>query len=256
MIHYDCHAHIFEGVDCIPGARYVPQAPAPLDSWLRHLERHGLQGGVIVQVSFLGTDNSELCSALEKVGADNFAGVVVVAPNTQEAELDRLHALGVRGCRWNLVHGGSIPDLNDPVVKVFLQRIFARDMHIEVHLESPRLAGFISPLLAQGGKVVVDHLGLPSAVDPIDDPWLQALDQLTDMSRLYVKCSALYRTSFNTCRHAETLLSKLPPDHLIWGSDWPHTQYDSVINYDYVAGERHQCIVESDEKAVKNLYGF
>lgn len=90
MIQFDCHAHVYETVTSIDGARYIPARPAPLADWLGHQKAHGLQGGVIVQVSFLGTDNSEMCAALSKLDHSHFAGVGVVQLDVGDEELDRL----------------------------------------------------------------------------------------------------------------------------------------------------------------------
>ena len=119
MILYDCHAHVFEQVSAVPTARYTPTSPAPLKRWLEHIKTHGLKGGVLVQVSFLGTDNSELCSALKQLNPDNFAGVAVVSTSVPDEEIDRLYSLGVRGFRWNLIGGLPLPDLQSSEVKYF-----------------------------------------------------------------------------------------------------------------------------------------
>lgn len=256
MILFDCHAHVYENIVPVAGARYIPEAPAPLAHWLNNLGRNGLKGGIIVQVSFLGDDNSELCRALEQLDTAHYAGVAVVALDVADEELNRLAAVGVKGFRWNLVRGTRIPDLQDPVVRLFLKRIHARDMHLEVHLESPRLAGLIPPLLALGGKVVVDHLGLPSEADPGQDPWLQALAAIGDLSGLYVKLSGQYRTPFPTEPHINLLKKMLLPDRIIWGSDWPHTQHEKTVNFQEVAKTRQQAPITSDCTAVEALYGL
>lgn len=254
MIQYDCHAHVYEKIATVSGSRYAPKTPAPLTKWLQKLDKHQLKGGVIVQVSFLGTDNTELCAALQKLDPTRFAGVAVVPFDVKEEEIDRLRALGVRGFRWNLVRGAQIPNLEQPEVRRFLERIFARDMHIEVHLESDRLSSFIGPLLSFGGKVVVDHFGLPTHPIPQYDPWIQAIKAIDDLSGLYVKFSAVYRTGFDITAHASEIAGLLHPGHIIWGSDWPHTQHESMINYDMTAEARHNLPLLSDAKAVKSLY--
>lgn len=256
MILYDCHAHVYESVKAVASARYIPPNTAPLQRWLEHQQSYGLQGGVIVQVSFLGTDNSELCHALQKLGHENYAGVAVVDMDVSEEEIDRLRLMGVRGFRWNLVRGAAIPNLNSLDVRTFLERVYARGMHIEVHLESRMLAPFIIPLLGMGGRVVVDHLGLPECENPNDEPWLLALEKARDLSALYVKFSAPYRSAFNTRAHEKALLRLLHPDHVVWGSDWPHTQHESVTSYNDVATARQQLCVKSDAKAVNVLYGL
>lgn len=256
MINFDCHAHVYHRVAAIAGARYVPQDPAPLDTWCGHLKDHGLRGGVIVQVSFLGTDNAELCRALEVLDRRRFAGVAVVAPDVPTREIDQLAALGVRGVRWNLVRGAEIPNLNTPLVRDFLDRLFARDLHLEIHLESPRLAPWIGSLLDIGGKIVVDHFGLPSDVAPDSDPLLSQITRLRDISRLYFKLSAPYRTAFDLNAHAAFLMRTLGAERLVWGSDWPHTQHESRVDFAKAAQGRGILAASDDAKAVKDLYGL
>lgn len=256
MIHYDCHAHVYEYINAVKGARYVPVAPATLSRWRQHLDKHELTGGVIVQVSFLGTDNTQLCEALAQLDSACFAGVAVVSPTVDEQEIDRLYEAGVRGFRWNLIRGAVLPALDNPQIQRFLNNIYNRGMHIELHLESPRLADFIGPLLDIGGNVVVDHLGLPSEPDPSCDPWLQAITKHQNLSGLYVKFSAPYRTPFDILPHATAIHSLLLPDHIIWGSDWPHTQHESTTDYSLMAMQQSTLPLESDSLAVRTLYGL
>lgn len=254
MIQFDCHAHIFEQTTAITGARYTPCSPAPLNQWQSLLQAQQLIGGVIVQVSFLGTDNSQLCRALQQLNTELFAGVAVVAPDAPDEELDRLASLGVKGFRWNLVRGATIPDLNSQRIRSFLERVFARNMHLEIHLESAHLARIINPLLSFGGDIVIDHMGLPAHADPKHDPWLSAISQRHDLSHLYVKLSGAYRTAFDTTAHTDTLLSLLSADRLIWGSDWPHTQHENAVDFNVIAEDRHLLPIRHDSKAVQSLY--
>lgn len=254
MIQFDCHAHVFEQATAIAGSRYTPCSPAPLNQWQSLLQAQQLVGGVIVQVSFLGTDNSQLCRALQQLNTEQFAGVAVVAPDAPDEEFDRLASLGVKGFRWNLVRGAAIPDLNSHRIRSFLERVFARNMHLEIHLESARLATFINPLLSFGGDIVIDHLGLPAHADPMRDPWLSAISQRHDLSNLYVKQSGAYRTAFDTTAHTDALLSLLPADRLIWGSDWPHTQHENAVDFNQIAEDRHLLPIRHDSKAVQSLY--
>ena len=228
MIQFDCHAHVYETTRTVPGARYAPKAPAPLASWLKNLENHGLKGGVIVQVSFLGTDNSELCAALAKLDRSRFAGVAVVPLDVPESELIRLVECGIRGVRWNLVRGAAIPDLNASLVQRFISKLRNHDLHLEVHLEGDRLAPHLAQLADQGVKLVIDHFGLPSNPDPSMDPFVKALKNLQNRQNLYVKLSASYRIDFDITPHLNMLNNMLPPRQTLWGSDWPHTQHEDI----------------------------
>lgn len=256
MINFDCHAHVFEKTAAIPGARYIPKRPAPLVDWLENQRQHNLRGGVIVQVSFLGTDNSELCAALAKLDRRHFAGVAVVDPDVDDAELDALVAQGVRGVRWNLVRGAVIPDTASPIVQAFFAKLRRRNLHLEVHLEGARLASHLPALADQGVNLVIDHFGLPTDSDPKVDPLINAVKERLDRKNLYFKFSAHYRTAFDLTPHANALLDLLVDDHIVWGSDWPHTQHESATNYSETCGAVVPIRDLSDTEAAKALYGI
>lgn len=256
MIDFDCHAHIYEKITAIEGARYAPATPAPLSKWVGHQQQHGLKGGVIVQVSFLGTDNSELCAALAKLDPARFAGVAVVPLAVSDATLLHLVAAGVRGIRWNLVRRKTIPDLTSKPVKAFFAKLRAHDLHLEVHLEGPRLAPIIDSLTDHGVKIVVDHFGLPSEQKASLDPLMKAVTNLADVSSLYFKFAAHYRTPFDLTDHANALLHRLDAGQIVWGSDWPHTQYESRIDFVCVRSLCNDWGIKTDHAAVSDLYGI
>ena len=256
MIQFDCHAHVYETVTAVKGARYVPAAPAPLADWLAHQAAHGLKGGVIVQVSFLGTDNSELCAALAGLDRQRFAGVGVVPLDVSEAALDALVAAGVRGLRWNLVRGVTLPDLAAPATRRFLDLLRARGLHLDIHLEGPRLAGWLPALTDQGVDVVIDHFGLPGEPDAGRDPLIGAVAGLADRSALFFKFSAGYRVPFDIRPHATELLSLIGLDRVVWGSDWPHTQHESRTSYASTREAAHHWGPLADQAAARHLYGI
>ena len=254
MINFDCHAHVYEHVTAVPGARYVPGAPAPLDTWLRLQSGHGLRGGVIVQVSFLGTDNSQLLEALSTLDRDRFAGIACVPLDSPEAVLRDLGEAGIRGVRWNLVSGATLPDLADKTVGRFLDLLQAYDMHIEVQLESRRWADYLPALSRAPVPVVIDHMGLPTCADPQHEPWLNALETSPTREPFFVKLSAPYRGVPEARGHLDRLTTLLSADRFLWGSDWPHTRFEDKASY---AG----CLEDlsgrfDDEDAARCLYGI
>lgn len=256
MIDFDCHAHIYEEVTTIPDARYTPKAPASLKKWLEHQRRHNLKGGVIVQVSFLGTDNSELCAALAKLDLTRFAGVAVVPLDVSDDALDRLVDSGVKGVRWNLVRGKSMPDLTSAMVQAFFEKLRRRHLHLEIHLEGPRLALVLPRLMDNGVPIVIDHFGLPSEPNADRDPLVQAVAALSDPASLHVKFSAHYRSSFDLTHHASALLSKVGMDHVVWGSDWPHTQHETTTDFASAMALGGDWGLTQDHCAVHKLYGL
>lgn len=238
-IAFDCHAHVFETVVAVGRPRYLPSRPAPLTAWTTLLDAHGLTGGVLVQPSFLGTDNRQLLAALARLPAGCFAGVAVVDLTVSPGELAELAEAGVRGVRWNLVEGAPLPDPEAPLVHRFLERIGMAGLHLELHLEGPRLAGYLPRLQRRAWRLVIDHHGLPAAVDPAADDGLQAIATAAAKGRLWVKLSAPYRSAAGRA-HAPTLAAilaaTLPPEHLLWGSDWPWTRHESGRDYGWLLG--------------------
>ena len=257
MIRYDCHAHVYDHVTPVPSARYAPARPAPLDRWLALQSDHGIRGGVIVQVSFLGTDNGQLLGALSSLDRTRFAGVAVAPLDVTETELRRLSDGGVRGLRWNLVSGAAPPDPDDPVTRALFARLAAWGLHLEVQLESPRWADYLPALVRAAAPaklpVVVDHMGLPALARAEDEPWLNALQGCDGRDLIFVKLSAPYRGRAGGA-HLDRLTGLLPPDRLIWGSDWPHTRHEAVATY---AGdlERLSPLID-DAAAARRLYGL
>ena len=62
----DAHFHIFLANSINQAqSRYVLQYDATIDQWERLANQAGLEGGVIVQPSFLGVDNSFLLAAIQ-----------------------------------------------------------------------------------------------------------------------------------------------------------------------------------------------
>jgi predicted TIM-barrel fold metal-dependent hydrolase len=225
----DSHAHVFvRGLPLAPHRRHAPEYDATLADYLSLLDRHGVSHGVLVQPSFLGTDNSFLLDALRRERT-RLRGVVMLDPSTSAQQLQALDALGVRGVRLNLV-GLPIPDLRGDPWSGFLARLHELDWHVEVHREAVDLKPCVEPLLLAGCKVVVDHFGRPNfSVDGSDSGFEWLLAQAVT-GRVWVKLAAAYRSwseedGLQSITAATALLAHFGPERLVWGSDWPNTQH-------------------------------
>ncbi|NWA04388.1 amidohydrolase family protein [Pseudomonas gingeri] len=233
----DAHAHVFErGLGLATGRRYAPDYDATLADYLACLQENGLSHGVLVQPSFLGTDNSYLLAALQQA-AGRLRGVVVVERDIALEELQRMAGLGVAGVRLNLM-GQPLPDFALASWQVFFQHLRRLDWHVEVHRQLEDLPALIQPLLEQGCRVVVDHFGRPDARLGVEQPAFARLLALGESGRLWIKVSAIYRlggTPMENLHFAEKSLSLMlqtvGPDRLLWGSDWPHTQHEQEVDF-------------------------
>ena len=226
----DSHAHVFvRGLPLAPQRRHAPDHDATLADYLALLDAHGVSHAVLVQPSFLGTDNSFLLAAL-RAAPQRLRGVAVVAPGIDEAALQALADSGICGIRLNLL-GLPLPDLAQPDWQHLLARVRALDWHVEVHRPAQDLGLAAQPVLDAGCRLVVDHFGLPGNHGVSD--WLL---QAAAGGRTWVKLSAAYRSwrgaSGPQAREsAQTLLQAFGPRRLLWGSDWPHTQHRERVDY-------------------------
>ena len=256
----DMHAHVFErGLQLADARRYAPTYDAPLPAYLAQLDAHGVSHGVLVQPSFLGVDNSYLLAAL-KQAPQRLRGVAVIDPAAPETLLTQMNAEGIVGIRLNLI-GAADPQLKSPVWQAALARLHALGWHVELHVEARRLPALLQPLLEAQVNVVVDHFGRPDPALGVDDPGFAALLAAGRSRRVWVKISGAYRNGANGRGEAiaqaamPRLKDALGLDRLVWGSDWPHTQFESQIDYDKMwafagvllpsAADRKQVLVDT-----------
>jgi predicted TIM-barrel fold metal-dependent hydrolase len=227
----DTHAHIFRrGLKLADVRRYAPDYDATLADYLATLDANRVTHGVLVQPSFLGTDNSFLLEGLGAAG-QRLRGIAVVEPAATQDALTALDKAGVVGVRLNLV-GLPIPAFDAEPWPAFLKRVADLGWQVEVHREARDLEGVVGPLLGAGVTVVVDHFGRLDAKLGVDDPGFRYLLSTGARRRTWVKLSAPYRNGGEgkgerTAMAAYPLLrDALGVDRLVWGSDWPRTQFE------------------------------
>jgi predicted TIM-barrel fold metal-dependent hydrolase len=230
----DTHAHVFEqGLPLSGERRYAPAYDATLDDYLPLLNAHGITHAVLVQPSFLGTDNRYLLQALS-ADTERLRGVAVVAPDISANDLADLHRRGVTGIRLNLMEQ-TLPDLRAQPWTSLLDNVARLDWHVEMHRNAVDLAPLIDQLLERGVRVVVDHFGRPDPALGTQDPGFKALLGFGKTGRVWVKVSGAYRCAAPgspfVADATQQLIEQFGPDRLMWGSDWPHTQYESVTSY-------------------------
>ena len=98
---WDCHVHVFDGAAAVAAGHYRP-VHRPLATIEKLAQDNGMSRLVLVQPSVYGSDNSALLDAL-RAGQGRHRGVVVLAPDVDDAALAAMHTLGLRGVRFNLV---------------------------------------------------------------------------------------------------------------------------------------------------------
>lgn len=254
----DAHFHVFAANAPLASPRsYTPQL-ATIDGWLAMADSFGVDRGVLVQPSVYGLDNRVLLTALA-AHHDRLRGIVVIPPETDDAELMRLHRLGVRGIRINLRNKSGIgfdalPDL--------APRIRDLGWHIQFQV-GPDAIDTVTDLTNRYDITgVIDHLAFMPLDQP--EPALSDMRRALDSGRVYVKISAPYRLKdrgdAQGYREAVSTLAVCYPNRLMWGSDWPHTElFDTVPHEDTLVllslesvPKAHHAAIFADNAA--NLY--
>ncbi len=228
----DTHAHVFTRALALVGERrYAPDYDASIADYLAMLDRNGMARGVLIQPSFLGTDNGYMVSALRQA-PERLRGIAVLAPEAEAGTMRALAEAGVVGLRLNLI-GRPDPDFGTPVWQGHLARAKDLGWQIEVQAEARRLGRLLPPLIAAGVPVVVDHFGRIDPALGIADPGFAQLLGFGAGGGVWVKLSGAYRIGSGeagrqTARAAaERLRASFGARRLLWGSDWPHTQFET-----------------------------
>ena len=224
----DTHFHIFDKSHLSGAqARYSVDYAASLDDWAKEANAQQITGGVIVQPSFLGFDNTLLLEAI-KQNPRCLRGVGVADPKASRKDLLELSKQGVCGIRLNLA-GDKDPLGTLKNYQGLISLLKGLNMHLQVHHDDG-LLNEILLAIPNGVDVVIDHFGRPQANDEFE--------KLNDgikkhRGKLWVKLSAQYRTpNINHQAIFEYWLKQIGPPRLLWGSDWPHTRFEATETYE------------------------
>lgn len=264
----DSHAHVFSrGLNLASGRRYAPNYDAPLGDYLAQLQGHGFSHGVLVQPSFLGTDNRYLLSALQ-TAPGQLRGVVMLEQGVGREALDDMARLGVKGVRLNLM-GQALPDLTAAQWRPLLERIGEQGWHLELHRQVADIPTLVRALEPYGLDLVIDHFGRPDARLGLGQPGFAELLTLGGKGKVWVKVSGIYRlegTVQQNLAFARQALGALEAhygaERLMWGSDWPHTQHEAAVSFGTVVEqfEALGCSAELRrallEDTARDLFGF
>jgi predicted TIM-barrel fold metal-dependent hydrolase len=237
----DCHAHIFAtGLPLAPVRRYAPEYDSPVEDYVRTLDENGVRFGVLVQPSFLGTDNSYLVDALDRY-PDRLRGIAVVDPAVSADALADLERAGVVGIRLNL-EGLDVPDFRAAGWSDLLGWVAAHEWQVEVNRKGSDLPALLGPLLDAGVRVVVDHFGRPAPQEDLsggiaDEGFRYLLAAASETDRVWIKVSGVYRLGAGeqdqalATQVAAEFGERVGPHRMVWGSDWPHTQFEGRMDF-------------------------
>jgi 2-pyrone-4,6-dicarboxylate lactonase len=232
----DAHCHVFGPGNIFP---YAPERKyTPCDASKEQLfalrDHLGFDKNVIVQATCHGSDNRALVDAL-KASNGKAKGVATVNCNVTDAELQEMHAAGVRGTRFNFVK--RLADFTPrEVLLEIANRIAPLGWHVVIYFEAVDLPELYDFFTALPTTVVVDHMGRPDVTKPVDGPEFELfVKMMREHSNIWIKVSCPERLSVSGPKalngeqnayadvvpFAKRLVEEFP-DRVLWGTDWPH----------------------------------
>jgi 2-pyrone-4,6-dicarboxylate lactonase len=232
----DAHCHVFG-----PGAEF-PFAPerkyTPCDASKAQLyalrDYLGFARNVVVQATCHGADNRAMIDALTHSGG-RARGIATVRRDVADAELQAMHAAGVRGVRFNFVKRLVDFTPKEELLEI-AGRVAGLGWHVVIYFEAvdlPELRDFFRALPT---IVVVDHMGRPDVTEPIDGPAFALFEKfMGEQGNVWCKVTCPERLSVagppalngerrayrDVVPFARRIVERFP-DRVLWGTDWPH----------------------------------
>lgn len=231
----DTHAHIFlKELKSIENARYKPDYNASFKDYKANLNRYGFDKGILVQPSFLGTDNEFLLESIKD--DENIKAIVVVDENIKFEELERLKKRKACGIRLNLI-GKEINDFKNSIWMEFFENLAKLKMQVEIQRDlDDDLVKIVKQILPFDCDIVIDHLARASENS-------KNLEELFSLKspKIFFKISGFYRAKIAYTKDEEAIkfakkMYEILKEHFlltnfVFGSDWPHTNFEKNINF-------------------------
>jgi len=221
----DCHHHIYDAKYPVDPKATLRPADALVDDYRGFQKRIGTSRNVLVQPSTYGIDNRCHLHALVAFGP-TARMVAVVNDQVSTEELKRMHALGVRGIRFNLAQAGATtPEMLEPLSK----RVNDFGWHIQINAPASKIME-IMPILEDkvASPIVFDHLAHIPQPEGVNHPLVAKVRGLMDKGRTWMKLSGAYAdTKVGAPTYADSsavarAYARAYPERCVWGSDWPH----------------------------------
>ncbi len=223
----DTHFHIFLKIDSIgESSRYPISYDSLFENWIETTKDCSISKGVLIQPSFLGFNNKLMLETIEKYPG-MLKGVAAVPSSTTQKDLSELKSKGVMGVRLNLF-GFDNPSEEIKENLKLIQHLKDLGMHLQIH-HNDGLLNEILLSIPKGATIVIDHFGRPFSNNEFHLN-CEGIDRHQD--NLWVKLSAQYRTpKIDHKIIYDYWVNKISDSNLLWGSDWPHTNFEKTEFY-------------------------
>ena len=168
-------------------------------------------------------------------GLGKARGVATVKRGVSNAELQAMHAAGVRGVRFNFVKRLVDFTPKDELLEI-ASRIAPLGWHVVIYFEAVDLSELWDFFTSLPTTVVVDHMGRPDVSKGVDSTEFALFEKfMREHENVWSKVSCPERLSVtgpkalhgeqNAYRDVIPFAKRIVeafPDRVLWGTDWPH----------------------------------
>lgn len=144
------------------------------------------------------------------------------------SEFARLGKLGVCGLRMiSEKRGAHLPHLNPETGA----RAHEHGWHVQFYPHGTDIVEYAAKLLVLPNDIVLDHFASIPAAGGADQPAMKAVLRMLDTGRVWQKLSGPMRCTIKNFPYPFVIplahvFVKHAPERLVWGSDWPHVNFD------------------------------
>jgi len=224
----DSHIHIYDA----RFASLTPVLPAATVAEYRLLQaRNGTERAVVVTPAAYGTDNRVTLDAIAQLGPERTRGVAVLHPEVTDAQLQALHAGGVRGIRFTLFDPRTAVTRFD-MVEPLARRVHELGWHVQLHWRGEQIVEHAALLARLPCTLVFDHMARLPRPENERHAAFAIVARLLAAGRAWVKLSGPYLDDegpdYASRAAVVRAYASLAPGRLVWGSDWPHPTEKSL----------------------------
>lgn len=258
----DCQFHIYGNPEKFPPRANAPYPPIESATFAQAQRMHqaiGFKRGVIVHSAIYGSDHRLLLHTLEGLNdRDRYRGIGIVDDKVSDKELERLHAAGVRGARFNFVRFFAM-EQREAEVRRSMARIKELGWHARLHVNGEDLLANSALLRSlKDIPMVIDHLGHVGFEGGLQRPVIQWVLDSLKLDNWWVMVSNGNRDSKMDKGWDDALpygkaFIEAAPERIVWGTDWPHPQWKKRMMNDAEEVELLYRYVDGDQALLQKI---
>ncbi len=258
----DCQFHVYKNPARFPPRPNPPYPPIESATFAAAQKTHkalGFDRGVIVHSAIYGSDHRLLLHTLESLNdRDRYRGIGIVDDRVSDQELERMHAAGVRGARFNFVRFLTL-DQREAEVRRSMARLRELGWHARLHVNGNDLLENSDLLHSlKDVPMVVDHFGHVGFDGGMDRPVIRWLLDMLKQENWWMMVSNGNRDSKMDSGWDDAIpygraFIEAAPDNIIWGTDWPHPQWSKPMMNDAEEVELLYRYVDNDAALLRKI---